>query len=345
MAITEKIYIISDIEMGRRDITDDFSDDHVLVDFINKINSSNPGGKITLVLNGDIIDFLKMAYHGHYPRHITEEISSWKLNEVITKHPIIFDALKNFLTNPHHFLHFVIGNHDADLIWPSLQKKLKQILDQEQRVTFNYHYQNKDLHAEHGHLLDSFFSFNVKTPIIKYKKKDILKLPWGSHACFTHLNHLKIKFPAEERMFPKPMVLQSNKTFRKESKKTIYKLMLKEILLNPVIRFYDQTYRAPYLKFIKHFFHHGLEVVDDRKFIKRFIRQLSRQQPDKKILVLGHAHVLGAHDYNNQKFLITDTWRDEIDLTKNGQKKPKSYAEITYQGNNLQNAELKTFTT
>lgn len=341
---TEKIFIISDIEMGRGDLMDDFHNDQLLIDFINKINSESTGLKTALVLNGDTLDFMKMAYKDTYHRYITEEISLWKLTEIIRVHSGVFEAWKNFLKDPLHSLHFVIGNHDADLIWPQVQEKIRNTLAAGSRIFFDYHFNHKDIHAEHGHLADPFFHIDIRKPIIKYQGKKILNLAWGYHAACNYLVHIKEKFPLEETMFPKAVALQENSLFKKESRKMVLSLALNEILLNPLIHFFDPTYSAPYRKFIKHVFMHGLEFIDDRRFLGSYIRQISKQNPNKQIIVLGHLHLFGIFNYRKHRCIVTDTWRNEVSATNAKEAKIKTFAEITYNNNDLQSAELKTYT-
>jgi hypothetical protein len=341
----ERIFIISDIEMGRGDIMDDFKDDDIFVDFMEKIGATSLDAdtKTTLVLNGDIFDFLKMSYKDNYPRYITEDISRWKLDQVIQSHPKFFAALKKFLQHPHNHVYFVIGNHDADMVWPSLQKMTNEILQSTHEIPFDFWYRNKDIHAEHGHLFDSFFGFDHKKPFLKYKKQQILNLPWGAHICFQYLVKIKKMFPLEEQMFPKKTAILQNTALYKESIKMAFTLGFKEIFLNPLIRFYDPTYRAPFMRFIKHLYHHGLEIIDDGQFIHRYINEITHHNPHKKIIVISHVHTKGSLDHENHKIFITDTWREEFDITKNNRKKKKSYVEICYVDDILQDAELKTF--
>lgn len=339
----EKIYVISDTEMGRGDTMDDFQDDQILADFINKISELNRNSKTTLVLNGDILDFLKMAYKDNYPRYITEEISFWKLNEVIQIHKIVFEALKKFLADPAHSLHFVIGNHDADLVWPGLQKKIKEILNCPDRINFGFSFDTNEIHAEHGHLVDPFFHINIKKPIVKFKGKEILNLPWGAQAIFHYLVDLKRKFPVQERMFPRGLTLKKEHAYRRESHKTIFKLAIKEILINPILHLLDPTYGAPYFKFLQHMIHHGIEVIDDRKFLMGYFRQVIKKNPSKQILLLGHLHLYGMFNFRNHRCIVTDTWRSEVNTLNPDEKKKKSYAEMTYNGGTLKSAELKTF--
>ena len=126
--MNKRIFIIGDVEIGRRDRMDDFCDDPTLVRFIDHLSLLVQHEAVQLILNGDFFDFLKISYKNEYPRYVTEEISLWKLNQVLKAHPLVFEALRSFLSHPNAEIFFVIGNHDADLIWPSLQKEIRKIL-------------------------------------------------------------------------------------------------------------------------------------------------------------------------------------------------------------------------
>lgn len=334
------IYFISDIELGRGDIFDDFSDDNTLIKFLEQITSKTQNEKTTLVLNGDIFDFLKMPYEGKFPKHITQDISVWKLNEVITHHPTIFSALKEFTQNSNHKIFFVIGNHDADVVWPAIQRKLIETLDSKGNIHFGYKFQNKELHAEHGHLVDTFFSFNKNKPIISYRGEQILNLPWGWRACASHLMDLKKRFPYEEQLNPKPLALKLYPEFAKESKKTVRDLTIKSIIRNPILRFWDPTHHAPYWKFFKHTLRHGFEYVDDEKFIVHMIKTVAKNNPTKQTIILGHMHIALESTENEQKIYVTDTWRNEYQILENYKKKTKTYVHAAYENDKLTSTSL-----
>lgn len=336
------IYFISDVEFGRGDIFDDFSDDDIFAEFIQQISAKTPDEKTTLVLNGDIFDFLKMPYQGRFRHYITQNISVWKLNEAITHHQISFAALKQFAQNPNHRIFFVIGNHDADLIWPALQRKIIETLNAKGNIHFGYHFQNKEIHAEHGHLLDTFYSFDADEPIFDHGGIQILNLPWGWRACATHLNHLKKRFPYEEQLYPKPLVLQLYPKFAKESKKTVRDLTIKSIIRNPILRFWDPMHRAPYWKLFKHTLRHGFEYVDDDLFTEHMVQTVAENHPDKKVIVLGHAHLTKEAAEDETKVYVTDTWRNEYDITQNYRKKPKTFVHALYEGDTLISSKLQT---
>jgi len=336
-----KIYILGDVEMGRGDIMDDFTDDHLLVDFIEKITPSQHGEKVTLVLLGDIFDFLKMAYKGQYPRYITEEISLWKLDEIIISHSAVFKALKNFLDNPHCEIKFIIGNHDPDLAWPAVQEKIRETLRHRDQIEFGFNYVTDTIHAEHGHQTDPFFRTDTRRPIIRYDGQEILNLPFGAHACFTHLVHIKKKFPREESLYPNPLAMAKHNEYRKMSKKATLDLIAKSLILEPLLHPFNPTYRAPYLRFIKHGLKYGTNVVDDEKFIKDRVQKIIRKNPGKQVYVMAHAHVLSQTRIAQKHVFVTDTWRDEYDLNREERKKPKSYVEISCKNDKLNSAELK----
>jgi len=338
----EKIHIISDTELGRKDVMDAFSSDDFFVNFVESIHSKKEREKAILVINGDVFDFLKMAYHKEYPRYITESISLWKLNEVFSHHPKFFKVLKTFLKNPDHEVHFIIGNHDADLVWPGLQAQIKSALDNKDRVHFNYWFEKKNVHAEHGHLLDPFFTINTARPIVRFKGQEILNTPFGSQICFHHLIHIKEMFPHEEQCFPKELVLETNPTLRKEKKKTFHQLLFREMIINPLTHIGDPTYQVPYFKLLDHFVRYGMDVLDDARFLPLAIKRLIKRHPGKPLYVLGHSHILGEHTYKNHRILVTDTWRDEFDITHNMAKKPKTVAQVVLEADQIAEATLRT---
>jgi len=335
-------YIISDVELGRGDIMDGFHDDDKLVAFIESIKSHSADEIVTLVFNGDSFDFLKMGYRGKYPRLITEEISLWKINEIYAAHRKVFQALKSFLSNKKHRLVFVIGNHDPDLAWPSVKKFIREKLSASKNIDFTFRYKKNGLQAEHGHLFDVFFTFNIKKPIIKYRKKEILNLPWGCRICFSHLNKVKLSFPDEEKYQPATEYAKLNPAYKKAIQKAISAIILKELLLRPLLFPYDPTRRAPTQKIITETIRRGFKALSYEQYKLIDFRRLRKKFPQVKIFVLGHTHCLGDLSYKGQRHLVTDTWREEIDV-RTMRQKSKTYALVRFHGKKLLSADLKTF--
>ncbi len=336
----QKIYIISDTELGRKDKMDDFTDDEALADFIDKLTAQNPGIPATLVLNGDTFDFLKMGYKDKYPRLITEEISVWKMKEVFTHHPKIFDSMKGFLTDSNHHIVFVIGNHDADLIWPSLQEMLKERLGNNGNIEFTYIYRTNGLHIEHGHLIDPFYEFNTKKAILKYRGKKVLNMPWANRAYFNHLVKIKEHYPMEERIHPVTEYMHSFPELRKFTRKVVKDLVIKDVLMNPLIHFYDPTYSFPFIKATKSIMVRGWKAPSYDKLIRHDLNKIAKRTGEFRLNIFGHKHILFSQRHKDKLILITDTWRNEIDAATMNRKE-KSYAEVLYESGNLTDAALK----
>jgi UDP-2,3-diacylglucosamine pyrophosphatase LpxH len=339
----EFVYLISDIELGGGDILDDFTDDDIFANFLHQIVSANGVKKITLVLNGDVFDFLKAEYKGEHPRYVTEEVSLWKLERMIEHHPVFFRALKGFLRSPLHKVFFVIGNHDADVVWPGVQKRIRKEIEGGERLDFGYFFDKGELHAQHGHLTDTFYRIDHNKPIAIYKGENILDLSWGSYAYFTHLHKVKKKFPREEQLYPKPLLLERNPLFNAAVTKAIRRVVRDMLVINPFFKFYDPTAKIPYLRLIRHTFRFGFEFADDEKFLEYMIEDTIKVNPTKSVLVLGHSHIPKVVERRSKRIFITDTWRDEFDMTRNNKKKDKTYVEVKMFDSELGDVNFLTF--
>ena len=96
-------------------------------------------GPVELVLNGDTFDFdnvtqvpLKGAGRVDWLAKLRgmaseEWMSLYKIECIIRDHPVWFEALGAFVGRGHRAI-FVLGNHDVELVWPSVQRRLRQAL-------------------------------------------------------------------------------------------------------------------------------------------------------------------------------------------------------------------------
>jgi len=321
------IFAISDVELGKKDYMDDFSDEISLYNYLNKLIHFTKELPITeksiLVLNGDTFDFLKMEYKGHYPRYITEEVSMWKMRQVYNFYPTFFELLKQFASLQNSEIHFIVGNHDFDLIWPSLQHSLQEKLNSE-RVYFGHTIDIGDLHIEHGNYYDIIYNNNREKEIIEYKGKKILNLPFGYYGVTQNLIQLKKEFHKEEKMYPKVLALKKFRNFHIKAKLTVFKYMFKELLLFPIIKFTDPTHRVPLKNIFNHFYTHGMHVIDEIKMLDNRLRLVIKDHPNQNYFVFGHYHSLQQRKIDGKTCLTLDTWRHEYDLYKGGKLKAKT---------------------
>ena len=162
-------YVISDLHIGGGDADknlEDFFQDEAFVHFVDGVGG--PGA--TLFINGDFIDFAQIPpYAVPAPRHLLwpEPASLEKLERAYRAHGACFDALARFTQVGELVIN--VGNHDLDLSWPAVQRRLSELLGGG-RIRFNlrssrYH----GVHIEHGHEF---------TPENALEKPDIWKHAW-----------------------------------------------------------------------------------------------------------------------------------------------------------------------
>ncbi|MCA9549809.1 MAG: metallophosphoesterase [Myxococcales bacterium] len=162
-------------------------------------------GPIELILNGDIFDFdsiTRLPEHFEGPaswivrlRGLPSEewMSLFKIDLIIEEHPVWFEAMRGFIEKGHRAV-FVIGNHDAELHWPSVQERLRDALHDdgdEHRVTFAtaFYISGGDTYVSHGHLYDPLCSEKSPIdPLILVHGRPRIRLPFGDMAMRYMLN-------------------------------------------------------------------------------------------------------------------------------------------------------------
>lgn len=117
----DEIHVISDIHMGGNRL--DFQilrETRRLANYINWVAQQRPGGRVALILNGDIIDTLAEDIRGYVA--VDEAITTLQR---IMKDPSFHDiwkALADFVKLPGRTLIMIIGNHDIELSFPTVQR-------------------------------------------------------------------------------------------------------------------------------------------------------------------------------------------------------------------------------
>jgi UDP-2,3-diacylglucosamine pyrophosphatase LpxH len=188
--------------------------------FVQK-QSSSP---IELVLNGDILDFDsvmaiprdaqgKPTFQLSWLEKIRglkpeEAKSRFKLGVILDNHPVWVAALASFLKAGHRII-FVIGNHDIELHWPSVQQDLAKRLgagDEPSRVQFNewFFVSNKDTLIEHGNQYDAYgLCSNPINPLIRDRHGVHVRIPFGNLAGKFILNGMGLMNPHIESSYIK----------------------------------------------------------------------------------------------------------------------------------------------
>jgi UDP-2,3-diacylglucosamine pyrophosphatase LpxH len=169
-------------------------------------------GPVELILNGDIFDFDAVTAVPSKDRHIEwlersrglgseEWKSQFKMRVIIDDHPRFFEALGEFIARGHRAI-FVVGNHDVELYWPSVQRMLCDALgapippnigedEDDQPVVFcNWFYlSGGDTYVSHGHQYDpNCVVRDPIDPLIEVRGKPRVRIPFGDLAARYMLN-------------------------------------------------------------------------------------------------------------------------------------------------------------
>lgn len=164
------------------------------------------GDRLTLILNGDIIEFDMITAAPTQPpwpvsRHErkvgldpTEEKSAWKLRRVLDHHPEFISTLARFISAGHRVV-YIMGNHDRefhfqavqDLFIAALEKRAQELEISLTRGSMEFepwfYYVQDEIYVEHGHQYDHYNSFKyLLHPVINEDGKEQLALPMGNLA-------------------------------------------------------------------------------------------------------------------------------------------------------------------
>jgi UDP-2,3-diacylglucosamine pyrophosphatase LpxH len=209
--------VVSDLHMGDGAPGDDFVDDsHQFANFIRAQAATPEGhaGDIELIINGDFLEFVQVLPDAYTLDSSTywcaEGESVSKLDRILTGHPDVFEALNEF-QKQHNRVTVFAGNHDVDLYWEAVQRKIREkagdINIETGQVTFTRY--GGRLRISHGHLFDSIDPANnfqnwhnpiLSQPADANPKR--LEMCPGTLFVVKFVNFLEEKYPFADNLHP-----------------------------------------------------------------------------------------------------------------------------------------------
>ena len=123
----DELYVVSDLHMGGEIGFQILKETKRLAGFINWVAEQCPDGNVALILNGDIIDTLaEGALHGYVAIDNATEV----VGRIMTDKSFvgIWNALANFVKQKNRTLVCILGNHDLELAFPSVQRLIRNQL-------------------------------------------------------------------------------------------------------------------------------------------------------------------------------------------------------------------------
>jgi UDP-2,3-diacylglucosamine pyrophosphatase LpxH len=168
--------VVSDFHLGAgppdigQNPLEDFIADEAFAYFLETLRaeSERDNKEVELIINGDFFEFLQVPAVAEFDPERTyppeayydsSPASSIKRLDLITAgHPIVFDALADFIQveAPRRRMTLIKGNHDVNLFWPRVKQRLREALGATGRrasmLLFAERYVSREnIYVEHGH--------------------------------------------------------------------------------------------------------------------------------------------------------------------------------------------------
>jgi len=328
--------VVSDFHLGKgryfrdgtQNILEDFIYDREFAEFVNYYRSgSYADADVEIIFNGDILNLLQIDTHGVHTHLITERSVVRAVDRIAAGHPEFFAAIKKFAAIPGHSISYVVGNHDAGMLWPGPRKAFSLACGAPVQF-YDVAYQFDGIHVEHGQQFERFAHIDMKRPFItRGLPEPVLNLPWGSLFVAVCLPKIKRDRPFIDKVRPmsafirwvaihdiwwgfKTLLLIMRFIFDTVLFKTRYQIrqgvgatlgLLKEITLYPN---YDKI---------------AFKILEE--------------QAEINTVIFGHTHILRYRQWREGKEYFNEgTWNEttNLDLDDYGKQIRLTYAFIEY---------------
>jgi UDP-2,3-diacylglucosamine pyrophosphatase LpxH len=339
------ILVISDIHLGagaivdgRRNSLEDFMSDKELVDFFDYFSSGDyQNMEVELIINGDFLDLLAVPYVKYFDDDFwSEKASLDKLELIINAHSEVFGAMKKFLGQKNKKIVYIIGNHDAEMVFDSLQERfLNEFGQLKEKIMLDRTLQTYTpalgVYLQHGHEYELAHQFDPEQSIMTSARGEKYFIPsWGSY----YVTHVINKYKQER--------------YHVNAVRPIRSFLIHGLIFDTffILRFMIAN---AYYFFMVRFLHYYRLKLGWRRIIEESLNQLHlfqdydsltqeffKQYPDAKLLVVGHTHEPMFNEYaNGTRFINTGTWTRmvNLDLKQSRNENKLTFAKI--QINNL----------
>ncbi|MBI5507345.1 MAG: hypothetical protein HY903_01205 [Deltaproteobacteria bacterium] len=325
------LVVMSDIEMGAGGVADDFPHSDFLAELVLSYNEPPFADlPLSLIFNGDTFDLLKTSFMGAYPRHINREVALGKMKRIAAAHPLFFKGLRELLghTKAERRVYFVVGNHDAEILFPEVQELIREHCNCGDRVHFpGFQLEFGKVHIEHGGQLDAMFQMDPDQPFVNFDGEEVLNISWGSAALLDTVMVLHPLLCFHDRLKPKDVVFDILPD-------------LKELTIGAFWYYWTRDYWRDYFErddptrklswsMVKELIWRFGSRVPDVAMDKTLFQRV-QEQDRFALYVVGHQHQPMLWSYGDRKVIQNGCLRNEYMLVDDGRTiRPiaKSYSE------------------
>lgn len=329
---------------GQMNPYEDFAFDRELCELIAYFSSGIYGDSmgeptpVELFINGDFFDFLNVPVQGEFEDAVTEALSLFKLEQMLKAHRSVMVALKRFASLPAKTITYLIGNHDADLFFPSVKERIVREWDPEgqypsQKVCL---ITDRDrvrwpggVEIHHGNQFEAVHLLNFQRPLLfPPEGPPVLNLPWGSFYVLKIVNRLKGERDFIDKV--RPMKLFVLLGLLVDTVFT-FKLLVFSLFYFFKTRFISSPKRRASWRVTWKILHQESGLMSD---LEKEARLFLDQDSEVKTLILGHTHYPLHKVYpDGKQYLNTGTWTKMIhlDIRSLGQAYCLSFALLTFE--------------
>ena len=314
---------------GRLNPHEDFHFDDEMCDLIEYFSTGefgeNESGSVDveLVIAGDYFDYLNVPINGDFDDAVTEEKAMYKTEAVLQGHPKVMQALRDFAALPGKKITYMVGNHDAELFFPSVQERIvkewdpngsypsenvKMVTDTD-RIRFE-----GGVEIHHGCQYEAGNELDFEEPFVESDRGEtLLNIPWGSIYVLKIINRMKWEREYLDKIRPIKvfvffgMIFDTWFTVRFAFLSIYY--FFKSRLFSPGRRGFS--------------FKRILEVMREESNFFQDLEQPARNLLDEDeelhTIIFGHTHRPMNKIYpDGKQYINTGTWTKMIDLDWRG---------------------------
>ncbi len=340
---TEKtILVISDVHLGagrmvdgHKNFLEDFYLDQELVDFLKFYSTKEYANReVEVVINGDFFDFLAVPYIKFFDdEYWSEEAAVEKLKLILEAHFEVIEAINQFLMIKKKKIVLLVGNHDAELILPAVQRLLLSYIDEKVQERFVIlddptvaYIPEAGIHIKHGHEYELAHFFTKDNIIHDSEGKNYFLPPWGSYYVTRVINKFKQERGHVNAIRPIKMFIINGLIYD-----TLFTLrfLFATIYYFAMIRFIYFFKQEKNLKRLLEYAKKELDLFNDYESLTRDYMQ---EQDDLRVLILGHTHQPVFRQFADGSYFInsgTWTFMHHLDFSR-GQEGLPSYVQVDF---------------
>jgi len=312
------VVVLSDIEMGDGGVQDEFPHDAWLISQLGHYQQGRFADvPVDFVFNGDSFDLLKVPHRGGWTHHVTAAVAVGKMASIVGAHSGFFEGLREILAHSAapRTIHFVVGNHDAELLFPQVQALIRAQLGGRGVRFPGFELRIGPVLFEHGSQQDVMFRMDPQQPFVDIDGQRMLGLSWGSVALLDALIPMRPLFYFHDRVRPKSQVMALVPEVRELILARVWHYWTRDFwrdflaVRDPVLRLDWGMVKEVFWRFTTT----NTEVHLDPEWLEQTV-----EQDDAELFVLGHVHQPTSHEHKGKRILQLGALRDEYEVDDAG---------------------------